>query len=525
MGLDFRRLAASEEDPTALRARMRELERELAHWRDLGTAATAPTAAWRAMLVEAERAVELGTWTWNLASNRVAWSPGLFRILGYEAEDFEPTTDAFFAALHPDDRERVAEVSRRGVATGSSTPVAFRVLRGNGEIREVLMDGVAQRDASGRHVGFVGTVLDLTERRSVERALERERLMLEESQRHARVGTWTLSLDTGRLSWSPELYRILGIEPGIEPDADRFHALIHPDDRDRVVATAERVARTGVPEPHEFRILRGDDRHERVLRVQAHAVTASTGERFFLGTTLDVTERVALEAALSQASKMDALGQMAGGMAHNFNNLLTVIRGYAELLERRRPEPELRHILDSSDVAARLLDRLLQFSRSSPLEPRRCDLNALVGQAVDILRGSLGPQVEIELDLDPQIGAAWLDPGQFESVLLNLGLNARDAMPLGGRLTIRTRAADVGSPRLRLEVADTGEGMDEATRQRIFEPFFTTKPPGRGTGLGLATVFGFVRQVGGDIEVQSAPGQGTLFRLEFPAAPPAEDLP
>jgi two-component system cell cycle sensor histidine kinase/response regulator CckA len=525
VGLDFRRLADSEEDPTTLRARMRELERELAHWRDLGTAATAPTAAWRAMLVEAERAVELGTWTWNLTTNRVAWSPGLFRILGYEAEDFEPTTEAFFAALHPEDRERVAEASRRGVATGSSVPVAFRVLRGNGEIREVLMDGVAQRDASGRHVGFVGTVLDLTERRAVERALERERLMLEESQRHARVGTWTLSLDTGRLSWSPELYRILGVEPGIEPDADRFHALIHPDDRERVIATAERVARTGVPEPHEFRILRPGDGSERVLRVQAHAVTASTGERFFLGTTLDVTERVALEAALSQASKMDALGQMAGGMAHNFNNLLTVIRGYAELLERRRPEPELRHILDSSDVAARLLDRLLQFSRSSPLEPRRCDLNTLVGQAAEILRGSLGPQVEIVLDLDPEVGAAWLDPAQFESVLLNLGLNARDAMPLGGRLTLRTRAAGNDASRLRLEVADTGEGMDEATRQRIFEPFFTTKPPGRGTGLGLATVFGFVRQVGGDIQVQSAPGQGALFRLELPAAPPAEDLP
>jgi PAS domain S-box-containing protein len=263
----------------------------------------------------------------------------------------------------------------------------------------------------------------------------------------------------------------------------------------------------------------------------------------------DVSERRNLEAQLRQAQKMEGIGRLAGGVAHDFNNLLTVIMGQCDLLLRRlskgdatrRPVDEIR---SAGERAASLTRQLLAFSRRKVLEPKVLDLNTVVTGMVPMLRRLIGEDIDLATALDPDLGPVRTDPGQIEQVIMNLAVNARDAMPRGGKITIETAnvALDEGyarhhvavrpGPYVRLSVSDTGVGMDAATQARIFEPFFTTKEPGKGTGLGLATVYGVVKQSGGSIWVYSEPGQGTTFKIYLPrvgeaveAAAPAESLP
>jgi len=270
------------------------------------------------------------------------------------------------------------------------------------------------------------------------------------------------------------------------------------------------------------------------------------GETVFTAIVRDVTERQKLEQQFRQAQKMEAVGRLAGGIAHDFNNLLTVITSYAEILledltsqdPRRADMDEIRKAAVS---AAGLTRQLLAFSRQQVLEPRVLNVNAVLASAEKLLQRLLGEDIELVAALTPEIGAVKADPGQLEQVIVNLAVNARDAMPDGGKLTIETANADMDEAYARvhppakpgqyvvLAVSDTGVGMDEQTQRRIFEPFFTTKEVGKGTGLGLATVYGIVKQSGGFIWVYSEPGQGTTFKIYVPrvdepveaVAPPA----
>jgi signal transduction histidine kinase/CheY-like chemotaxis protein len=265
-----------------------------------------------------------------------------------------------------------------------------------------------------------------------------------------------------------------------------------------------------------------------------------------LGQFLD---RVAMEQAfrqseerLRQSQKMEAIGQLAGGVAHDFNNLLTVITGRGELVldafaaaDPVRSDVEL--ILQTAERAAALTRQLLAFSRRQVLQPKVLDLNVLVGDMGKLLRRLIGEDIEVSLGLARDLGLVRVDPGQIEQVLMNLVVNARDAMPHGGRLVVETANVDItegepGSdaelrpgPYVQLAVGDSGVGMDPSTQARIFEPFFTTKGPGKGTGLGLATVYGIVKQSGGHIAVESAVGRGTTFRVSLPRVEPEPELP
>jgi len=247
----------------------------------------------------------------------------------------------------------------------------------------------------------------------------------------------------------------------------------------------------------------------------------------------DVTEQEALAEQLRQAQKMEALGRLAGGVAHDFNNLLTVVNGYAALLLARLGagdtlRPGLEEILKAGDRAADLTRQLLAFSRRQVLEPRVVDLNRVVTGLESMLRRLIGEEIQVLVRPKASAGTIRVDPGQLHQVILNLALNARDAMPEGGELVLETGNVEVDATRalgrldlqpgcyVVLAVSDTGRGMDEETRRRLFEPFFTTKEPGQGTGLGLATVYGIVRQSGGQIWVYSEPGQGTTFKIYFP---------
>jgi two-component system, cell cycle sensor histidine kinase and response regulator CckA len=259
------------------------------------------------------------------------------------------------------------------------------------------------------------------------------------------------------------------------------------------------------------------------------------GRRSYTVVVRDVTERRRLEEQYRQAQKMEAVGRLAGGVAHDFNNLLTIISGYSELVIANLPAHDpnralVQGVYDAGERAALLTRQLLTFSRKQLVEPRVLDLNAVVADAGKMLRRLIGEDITLATDLAPGLDRVRADPGQVEQVIMNLAVNARDAMPQGGRLSVETRAVelDPSSARtrpgarpgryVRLSVGDTGCGMTEEVRRRAFEPFFTTKGPGQGTGLGLATVFGIVQHSGGHVEVETEVGRGTTFKVYLPSA-------
>jgi len=282
--------------------------------------------------------------------------------------------------------------------------------------------------------------------------------------------------------------------------------------------------------------VRGVRKDRELIQVEAFcSVTEFNGQRAILATVHDISDRVKLEDQLRQAQKMEAVGRLAGGIAHDFNNLLTAIRGNAELMSHRvTKDPamaaEVDEILHAADRAASLTRQLLAFSRKQVLQPVALDMNEIVAGVSRMARRIIGTHVQLRLDLSSSIAQVLADPAQVEQVLLNLIVNARDAMPSGGTITVHTANAtlDGDAPEIlqagiapgafvMLAVSDDGIGMDQATQARIFEPFFTTKEQGRGTGLGLSTVYGIVRQTGGAVTVESERGKGASFRVYLPA--------
>jgi two-component system cell cycle sensor histidine kinase/response regulator CckA len=336
---------------------------------------------------------------------------------------------------------------------------------------------------------------------------------------------------------SPSVQRILGYMPEACIGRDALEA-VHPDDQATVEQVFAVIART----PGEALSLTYRYRHAggdwRILEATATNLLAEPEVEAIVFNSRDVTEHAETEQQLRQAQKMDAIGRLAGGVAHDFNNLLTVIRGNAELLlgdmsdtDPRRPDAD--EILLAAERAAGLTRQLLAFSRRQVVQPKVVDLNAVVRNVSKMLQRLIGEDVELVLDLGGDVGFILADPGQLEQVLLNLCVNARDAMPKGGRLTISSAGGapittewpvhEPGPPQrhARLVVSDKGTGMSATVLDHLFEPFFTTKE--RGTGLGLATVYGIVKQAGGDIGVASEPGVGTTITIRLPSVePPAE---
>jgi signal transduction histidine kinase len=316
---------------------------------------------------------------------------------------------------------------------------------------------------------------------------------------------------------------------------------VHPDDLDDVVTARARSAASGQTFSFDHRIVRPDG-VVRWVHERADVQRDATGQPVsFIGVVQDITDRKQAEEALKtaeeqlrQSQKMEAVGRLAGGVAHDFNNLLSIITGRSELLLRHREmaapmrrDVELIH--RTADRAASLTRQLLAFSRKQVLQPKVLELNTVVANMGRMLRRVIGEDVDLVIVARPGVARVNADPGQIEQVLLNLAVNARDAMPGGGRLTIETADIDLDEEHARLHpgvgpgrhvllaVTDTGVGMEPEVRERIFEPFFTTKEVGKGTGLGLSTVYGIVQQSGGTIWVYSEPGQGTTFKIYLPS--------
>ncbi|HKE28757.1 MAG TPA: MASE1 domain-containing protein [Bryobacteraceae bacterium] len=365
----------------------------------------------------------------------------------------------------------------------------------------------------------IGAVI--TERKHTGDALRESEHWLRESQRISRIGSYVLDCVLGRWTSSETLDEILGIDRGYPHDVGGLAALVHADDRDAVMKQMcpdslkeeRRVCR-------EFRVVRPADGGVRWVLCQG--ALAGGGDDLaskLAGTMLDITERRNMEAQLLQAQKMESIGRLAGGVAHDFNNLLTVINGYGELVLSRMPQesplyPQVQEIRKAGERAGELTRQLLAFGRKQVLQPKVVNLNDIVRDSDKMLRRVIGEDIELVSVLDPALRPVEADPVQLHQVILNLAANARDAMPDGGRLTIETANTRAGA--VSLTVRDTGHGMDAATMEHAFEPFFTTKDVGKGTGLGLATVYGIVQQSAGQISVRSEPGRGAAFTVHLP---------
>ncbi|HXQ29156.1 MAG TPA: ATP-binding protein [Gemmatimonadales bacterium] len=408
--------------------------------------------------------------------------------------------------------------------------------------------GVRYAQAEKRVLEFVSTQIAMAiERKQAEVALRESEARLARAQEAAHLGSWELDLTNlddvhqNPLWWSDEVYRIFGYVPGAVPvSTELLFRAVPSEDGERIRQAIARAVAEGVPYDIRHRVLRPDGT-DRIVEERSTLVRDASGRPVrMVGTVLDVTERQRLEEQFLQSQKMEAVGRLAGGVAHDFNNLLTAIIGSADLLRERlgadHPERmEAEEIRQAAMRAADLTRQLLAFSRQQVLSLRVLDLNTIVLGMDKILHRVIGEDIEFRTLLAQDLDPVQADPGQLEQVLMNLAVNARDAMPRGGKLTIETTNAtcdagyaDAHAPitpgrYVVLAVTDTGTGMDERTKAHVFEPFFTTKGKGKGTGLGLSTVYGIVKQFGGFVWVYSEPGHGSVFKIYLPRVdgPPA----
>jgi len=456
-------------------------------------------------------------------------SHSIERLLGFTPAEL--VGHPGFERVHPDDLPRVHAALRNIIANpGTPAGLELRWRHKDGSWRYI--DGVAVDRLAEPAVGaIVVNFRDVSERRTAEAALrdseERYRTLVE----GVRDIIFALSPEGTISSLNPAFETITGWRREAWV-GQPFERLVHPEDLPLALELLGRVVRGELRPASQFRVRTAKSDY----RVGEFSATPQLHEGRLvgiLGIGRDVTERVQLEQQLRQAQKMEAVGRLAGGIAHDFNNILTAITGYADLLledlgatDPRRQDADEIH--KAADRAAGLTRQLLAFSRQQVLQPTVLEVNKLVSDLEKMLRRLLGEDVALTTQLAPTTGRVKADPGQLEQVILNLAVNARDAMPNGGKLTLETGNVDLdesyatdhyparAGPFVMLAVSDTGTGMSEATQAHMFEPFFTTKEKGKGTGLGLATVYGIVKQSGGFIWVYSEVGHGTTFKLYLP---------
>jgi two-component system cell cycle sensor histidine kinase/response regulator CckA len=453
-------------------------------------------------------------------------------FVGYSVDELR--TLRMSDLMHHDDRRLASELRDR-MLSGDLPEVRWerRYIHKSGLAMWALLTTTLVRNANGEPAYFISQVIDISDRKLAEEALQRA-----EARSRALIGAMQdviLVLDREGTyvdiapSATDRLYR-----PPAELLGRRMHDIFPRDQADAFLGCIRKALETRAPVETAYDLEMFDKRY------WFEATVSPLPEDRVVWVARDVTPRLRAEQALKesedqlrQAQKMEAVGQLAGGIAHDFNNLLMAIMSNAELagLELRPDAPAHPHIEEIKSASRRaraLTQQLLAFSRKQMLQPRVLDMNTVVRDAEQILRRLIGENISMAVELETSLGQVRADPGQLAQVLINLAVNARDAMPQGGQLAIESANRDFSAGETRkyrglkegryvaLQVRDSGVGMDEETKTRIFEPFFTTKPPGQGTGLGLSTVYGIVKQSDGYIAVDSAPGSGTTFTIFLP---------
>jgi PAS domain S-box-containing protein len=474
----------------------------------------------------AQRIAQIGSWEWDVARDEHWWSEECYRILGLDPQI--PAASAGWNSLvHPDDIGWTGAEFEQACRNNRPYRYQYRIIRPDGQVRTV-----AETGEPISHGEYAGTVMDVTERVKMENRLA-------ESQRIAKLGSWEWNIGTGELWWSDECYRIYDVPRGGQPlNRKAWMPKVHPDDLPGVRAILDSIAAAPRPFTYRARLVHGDGT---LHTVQVHGEPIADfgpSNPTIAGTSLDITDRESIEAQLQHAQKMEAVGQLTSGIAHDFNNLLGAVLGNLDLLMDEidgngRARALAGRAAGAAESGAQLVRRLLAFSRKQALDAQLTDVNELVVNMLDLLRRTLGDKVLIETALAGGPMLCLIDRPQTEGALLNLCINARDAMPEGGAVTITTRTVLLDEhrpaalhglqpgPYLALSVSDTGTGMTRAVMERAFEPFFTTKAPGQGSGLGLSMVYGFVKQSDGHVEIESEPDHGTTVVIHLPLQPNA----
>ncbi|HVN75316.1 MAG TPA: PAS domain S-box protein [Thermoanaerobaculaceae bacterium] len=482
-------------------------------------------------------------WTFEFVSD------GCFDLTGYHPAELVGNLEV--GLCDPADLDAVNRAVDDAIVEHRAYEVAYRLRTASGGVKWVWERGRGVFSANGELLALEGLIADISERRAAEEALreseERYRLALQATQEI--MYDWDIV--AGAVVWNPNVRKALGYTPaemGATPE--EWTARLHPDDAERVGAEVDVALAGREVFTSEYRLRRKDGEWA-VLLDRGLIIRDRNGRAVrMVGAMTDLTERKRLEDQLRQAQKIEAVGRLAGGIAHDFNNLLTAVLGSTELLQRRldaddHAQHELATIHRAALRAADFTKGLLAFARRQVLEPVNLDLNAFVSDALPMLRHLIPENIRIEFRPSEDLETIRADRGQLTQILMNLCVNARDAMPTGGTITVATScimmdeafAASHLGARLGLyvclSVADTGQGIDPRDMARIFEPFFTTKDTGKGTGLGLSTVYGIVKQHGGFVYADSEPGSGSRFNVYLPipsiagepSAQPAEAMP
>lgn len=466
----------------------------------------------------------------DMDGKRIFNSVSYQKVLGYSPAELQASSG--FEQIHPDDRERVKNAAAEARKTGIGKTLQYRLRHKNGAWLVLESTSSVIQNADGQPEKLIIVNRDVTERKRADEALRRLETGFRSVVEDAPYGIYRASPSGRFLQVNPALQKMLGYESTEELLGKDLASEIfrHSEEYQRLT---ELLTRT-----EEIKDLEMDwnrkDATPITVRFSGRRVNDENGAlAYFEAFAEDVTEKRILERQLRMAQKMEAIGRLSGGIAHDFNNLLGVIIGYSRVLKRELGEnnPQAEHALEIEKAGQRavsLTKQLLAFSRQQVLSPSILNLNTLASDMEKMLPQLLGEDIEVSLLLDPDLGNVKADQSQIEQVIMNLAVNARDAMPMGGKLKIETSNVELDQTYVRghpgskigsfilLAVTDTGTGMDAATLTHIFEPFFTTKELGKGTGLGLATVYGIVKQSTGYIGLESAPGKGTSFQIYLP---------
>jgi two-component system, cell cycle sensor histidine kinase and response regulator CckA len=484
----------------------------------------------------------VSTWEMDLVTGELAASDELATLISGSA-DADPTDEAWVRLIHPEDRDRVTANFARARKEGGDFEHEYRFCGANGEEGWLFSRGRVLLE-NGAPTRAVGVAVDITNRKVMEEQIERSEEGMRLAQELGGVGTWDVDLETGETIWSENLRRISGVDDDVETSRESFMALVHPDDRAGFEAAMVAAVDGGGHVELEYRLLRPSDGELRWMLTRGDAVTGPDGHSIrFLGVVVDITERrvaeehrTKLEHQLRQAHKLEAVGRLAGGVAHDFNNILLAIRGNGELAldalkHGDNAAGEVEEMVAAAERAAGLTRQLLAFSRRQVLQAEVLDLNEVVEDMDKLLRRMIGDDVELHSVVADEPVHVSADRSQIEQVLANLAVNARDAMAEGGLLTLEVKTTEIRSEHeidlapgryAMISVSDTGAGMNPETVAQIFDPFFTTKA--EGTGFGLSTVHGIVVQSGGSIWVYSEVGHGTTFKMFLPLAEQAQSL-
>jgi two-component system cell cycle sensor histidine kinase/response regulator CckA len=475
----------------------------------------------------------------------IEWVTEAFqRVTGYTTEEIR-TQGNWMCVIHPDDRSRLVKFTE-DLMRGRRSTAEYRIVTKQGNIRWLRDACEPIWDAKKKQVvRLYGAVRDITERKQANSALRDSEEMFRQLAENIHGALWISDANSTKMLYISPAYEEIYGRPRHEvlDDIERWRDAVHPDDLARVDLSRSQNSeqKEAHPEPHdqkgaEYRIIRPDGTIRWVWN-RAFPIRNEAGEIYRLaGIAEDVTARKQLEDQLRQSQKMEAVGRLAGGVAHDFNNLLTGIIGYSGIvLNELAPADPARELVEeiqkASERAALLTNQLLAFSRKQVLAPQVLNLGSVIADMAPMLRRLIGEHIELIHVPEPLVGSVRADMGQLQQVIVNLVLNARDALPQGGTVLLNTSNIDVQrftatlpenlapGPYVQLAVTDTGIGMNTEVRSHLFEPFFTTKEIGKGTGLGLPTIYGIVTQSGAFIEVESEVGQGATFRIYLPRVP------